>query len=79
MDTLIIIPEHLFDGITTTSSYATNSFGYTFHNCTNLESESAKINGEYLYNIWPNASNQQTYTNDTTLKDYDAIPAGKWK
>ena len=72
------IPEHLFDGIIPDWSYKTDMFNRTFYNCTSLTGPSARINGQYLYDIWPNAYNQGTYYNDTGLDDYDAIPSD-WK
>ena len=59
--------------------------GYVFHSmfsgCYNLTGSSAKINGQYLYDIWPNATVSQVgvmYRGVTKLSDYAEIPA-VWK
>ena len=70
------IPENLFAGI---SGPAANSmFSRTFYNCTSLTGPSARINGQYLYEIWPIVSSMYTYTGSTGLSDYDQIPSN-WK
>ena len=70
------IPENLFGNI---SGPAANSmFGGTFYSCTSLTGPSARINGQYLYEIWPDVSYMGTYRNATGLSDYDQIP-GNWK
>ena len=68
------IPEHLFDGIDTSGKYRNAMFGETFLNCTSLTGSSARINGKYLYEIWPDAYLQYTYEYATGLSDYDCIP-----
>ena len=77
------IPEHLFDNLDIKSDSAHLGFEGTFSNCTSLTGPSAKINGRYLYEIWPDARTSNgyglgTYENDTGLSDYDDIP-DNWK
>lgn len=76
------IPENLFAGITTTEPAAEGMFNRTFAYLNKLTGPSARINGEYLYDIWPDAvtgtSTQYTYFNCTGLSDYEQIPA-LWK
>ncbi len=48
---------------------------------TGLTGMSAQINGQYLYEIWPNATKSQVgsmYAGNDTLGDYDNIP-NVWK
>ena len=76
---LTSIPEHLFDGIDTGGSAKTGMFSTTFADCTSLTGPSARINGRYLYEIWPDASSSyglklRTYENATGLSDYECIP-----
>lgn len=76
---LSAIPNGLFDGLTGASQ--TGLFSYMFSDCYKLTGNSAKINGEYLYNRWPNATSAQVggmYMNDTRLTDYVSIPSA-WK
>ncbi len=76
---LTSIPDNLFGNIS--GSAKTNMFAGMFSGCTSLGGSSAKINGEYLYNIWPNATETQIgdmYYNATKLKDYANIPTA-WK
>ena len=50
----------------------------TFYGCTSLTGQSAQINGKYLYNIWPSATEEQVgsaYGNATGLTDYASMPA----
>ena len=70
------IPENLFAGIS--GPAASSMFAGTFSNCTSLTGPSARINGQYLYEIWPDVSNLQTYMGATGLSDYDQIPSN-WK
>ena len=71
------IPENLFAGIS--GPAATDMFLLTFTNCYSLTGPSARTNGQYLYEIWPNvAGHMGTYTNATGLSDYDQIPY-EWK
>ena len=74
------IPENLFAGIS--GPAADSMFWQTFYNCTSLTGPSARINGQYLYEIWPNVSPNvsymYTYRNATGLSDYDQIPRN-WK
>ncbi|MBQ7055635.1 MAG: hypothetical protein IJN91_01750, partial [Alphaproteobacteria bacterium] len=76
---LTSIPENLFGNISgTAQSYM---FYQTFYNCTSLTGPSARINGQYLYEIWPDAISDQVgemYYNATGLSDYSSIPSA-WK
>ena len=76
---LTSIPENLFGNISgTAQSYM---FKETFKNCTSLTGPSARINGQYLYEIWPSATTSQVndmYYNATKLSDYSSIPSA-WK
>ncbi|MBQ7949367.1 MAG: hypothetical protein IJ276_00060 [Alphaproteobacteria bacterium] len=75
-DKLAAIPENLFGNIS--GSSASYMFDYTFANCPALRGPSAKINGKYLYQIWPSAGVQYTYRGSTGLTDYSSIPS-YWK
>ena len=70
------IPENLFAGIS--GPAARNMFGFTFNDCTSLTGPSAQTNGQYLYEIWPDAGYQGTYSDATGLSDYAQIPR-YWK
>ena len=73
------IPENLF-GILS-GAPATSMFGVTFMGCSGLTGPSAKINGQYLYEIWPDATTTQVvgmYRGATGLTDYADIPS-TWK
>ena len=70
---LTSIPENLFGSISGTA--VTNMFFHTFYNCTSLTGPSARINGQYLYEIW-NADLWATYKGCTGLSDYSSIPYG---
>ena len=68
------IPENLFGNISGTAK--TSMFCQTFHNCTSLTGPSARINGQYLYEIWPDADGGQVgemYNECTGLSDYSSI------
>lgn len=72
---LTAIPDNLFGNISGTAKTA--MFGGMFSGCSGLRGTSAKINGQYLYNIWPNATDTQIgdmYYNATGLSDYSSIP-----
>ena len=76
---LTSIPENLFGDISGTAKTA--MFAGMFSGCAGLQGESAKINGKYLYNIWPDATSTQVddmYYNATGLDDYADIPS-VWK
>ncbi len=76
---LTSIPENLFGNIS--GAAKSNMFVGMFYGCTGLRGSSAKINGEYLYNIWPDATTAQIgdmYYNATGLDDYADIPS-VWK
>ena len=71
------IPENLFAGIS--GPVADGMFLRTFYSCTSLTGPSARTNGQYLYEIWPDVIyNMSTYSGATGLSDYDQIP-DKWK
>ena len=71
------IPENLFGNLS--GPAARNMFNYTFSGCTSLTGPSAQIDGQYLYEIWPDISTgTYTYRNATGLSDYEQIPAN-WK
>ena len=68
------IPANLFSGIT---GNALNMFKQTFRFCSRLTGPSARINGKYLYNLWPdNVADwgRSMYTNSNGLSDYACIP-----
>lgn len=73
------IPEDLFAGIDTTTP-AVEMFVYTFGYCGKLTGPSAKINGRYLYEIWPTYPTESwrksagTYSRSTGLSDWNDIP-----
>ena len=73
---LTSIPENLFEGIQGIS--VNYMFSYTFFGCGGLTGPSARINGEYLYNIWPNNIRNMAsmYYGARGLSDYSEIPAG---
>ena len=76
---LTSIPENLFGNISGTAQ--SSMFNRTFYNCTSLTGPSARINGQYLYEIWPSATTSQVnemYYNATGLSDYSNIPSA-WK
>ncbi len=76
---LTSIPDNLFGNISGTAK--TGMFGGTFSGCTGLRGESATINGQHLYDIWPAATETQIgdmYYNATELSDYANIPTA-WK
>ena len=71
------IPDNLFGNLT--NNFASYQFYRTFEGCTGLNGESAKMNGEYLYNIWPDATYAgYMYRGCTGLTDYADIPTA-WK
>ena len=76
---LTSIPENLFGNISGTAQ--DYMFYQTFFKCTSLTGPSARINGQYLYEIWPSAASSQVgdmYFNATKLSDYSSIPSA-WK
>ena len=75
---LTSIPENLFGDISGTAQ--SNMFYRTFYNCTSLTGPSARINGQYLYEIWPDATSpfSDMYYRATKLSDYSNIPSD-WK
>lgn len=75
------IPEKLFAGLDTNEPLALYAFNSTFGGCNSLTGPSARINGKYLYEIWPDATEEQVsgmYYGATGLSDYDNIPES-WK
>lgn len=72
---LTSIPDDLFGDIS--GDLASASFSYMFTGCTGLTGDSAKINGQYLYDIWPDATSAQVqnmYQNCSKLDDYSTMP-----
>ena len=72
---LTSIPENLFAGIS--GAPVAFMFYSTFNGCTSLTGPSARINGKYLYEIWPNADGNTVaymYYGCTNLSDYNQIP-----
>ena len=72
---LTSIPENLFGNISGPAQYY--MFSRTFYDCTSLTGPSARINGQYVYEIWPDATEGQVgdmYENATGLDDYRCIP-----
>lgn len=72
---LTSIPSDLFGKIE--GDAATNMFSYMFSGCTGLTGDSAKINGEFLYNIWESGGTDM-YANCSKLSDYSTMPSA-WK
>ncbi len=73
------IPEGLFD--TLGGNLGNGTLSRMFADCNSLTGKSATINGMYIYNKWPNATDTQVgdmYYNATGLSDYDSIP-DYWK
>ena len=76
---LTSIPENLFGDIS--GPVQGGMFDQTFYNCTSLTGPSARINGQYVYEIWPDTTWSQVgdmYQNATGLSDYSSIPSA-WK
>lgn len=72
---LTSIPDDLFGDIS--GDLADETFTYMFYGCTGLTGDSAKINGQYLYEIWPDATAAQVqnmYQNCSKLDDYSTMP-----
>lgn len=73
------IPENLFGDIS--GPAAPWMFYQSFLNDSGLTGPSARINGQYLYEIWPSPpenGSTSCYGNATGLSDYSTIPA-QWK
>ncbi len=73
------IPENMFAGIS--GAPAWYMFSGTFSGCRGLTGPSARINGMYLYEVWPNIGSSYVdgmYSNATGLSDYENIPS-VWK
>ena len=73
-DNLAGIPENLFSGIT---GAAEGMFAGTFYFCSKLTGPSARINGKYLYDLWPDNITKWggfMYEGATGLSDYACIP-----
>ena len=75
-DSLQSIPDNLFAGIS--GPAADDMFSFTFSGCSALTGPSARIDGQYLYEIWPDVNYQGTYFRATGLSDYAQIP-DNWK
>ena len=76
---LTSIPENLFGNISGTAK--SSMFYETFYNCTSLTGPSARINGQYLYEIWPSVTGLYVlnmYAGCIGLSDYSSIPY-PWK
>ena len=76
---LTSIPENLFGNISGTAKGS--MFTETFYNCTSLTGPSARINGQYLYEIWPSVTGLYVlnmYAGCIGLSDYSSIPY-PWK
>ena len=59
----------------------TNMFYRTFYGDKKLSGYSVKLNGKYLYEIWPNATSAQVggmYSSCNKLSDYKSIPSA-WR
>lgn len=72
---LTSIPDDLFGDIS--GDLAASTFSYMFTGCTGLTGASVKINGKYLYEIWPEATATQVqdmYKNCSKLDDYSTMP-----
>ena len=77
------IPDDLFGSIDTSAEIPVNSyvFYHMFNGCKNLTGPSGRINGQFLYDIWPDATQNQVgdmYSGAVNLSDYADIPA-VWK
>ena len=73
---LTSIPENLFGNISGTAQ--DNMFATMFDSCTSLTGPSARINGKYLYEIWPALGFNYVkgpYYGCTGLSDYSTMPA----
>lgn len=73
------IPENLFGDIN--GDMAQDTFSTMFRGCSGVSGQSAKINGKYLYEIWPDAGYNEAggcYYGATGLSDYANIPS-IWK
>lgn len=73
------IPENLFGDIS--GDAADFMFRGTFWGCTGLTGQSARINGKYLYEIWPSGPTsigELCYYNAPGLSDYATMPVS-WK
>ena len=76
---LTSIPENLFGNISGTAQ--SHMFSETFYKCTSLTGPSARINGQYLYEIWPSEDGRYVgnmYAGCTGLSDYSSI-SYPWK
>ena len=75
---LTSIPENLFGNISGTAQY--QMFEGMFMGCTSLTGPSARINGQYLYEIWPTYPGwfYGAYIGCTGLSDYATMPT-MWK
>lgn len=71
------IPENLFAGIDSTADAVDRMFDNTFGGCTGLTGYSPKIDGKYLYEIWPSYKSR-AYRQCTGLADYADMPA-EWR
>ncbi len=73
------IPENMFGDLS--GPAAEWMFYQSFKDSTGLTGPSARINGKYLYELWPDGTanaSTRCYQNATGLSDYDTMPAA-WK
>ena len=71
---LTSIPENLFGNISGTAQ--SHMFDGMFMGCTSLTGPSARINGQYLYEIWPDETyDYGPYIECAGLSDYSTMPA----
>ena len=71
--------EDIFGNLSGTAQ--TNMFYRTFYGDKKLTGYSVKLNGQYLYQIWPNATSAQVggmYSSCNKLSDYRSIPSA-WR
>ena len=66
------IPENFLDGIH--GEPRAGMFNGMFNGCSNIVGRSARIDGKYLYELWPDAGNTATYGSSRKLDDYACIP-----
>ena len=75
------IPENLFAGLDVNAPLQDGTFEGTFSSCTGLTGPSARIGGQYLYEIWPDATWSQVggmYGGSYNLDDFVTMP-GAWR
>ena len=78
---LTSIPPDLFAGISGDLPTGSDAFANMFWGCSGLTGPSGRIDGRYLYEIWPDANNGQLglmSAGAINSSDYAEIPAA-WK